>query len=146
MAEKFRLQITFVSLVVLASIKRFLAVRVFMQVFRPSFSSPNSSYLLLLVGFLLCLYLPQAAAFLNRSYTTLEQSIPLKGDFDNIIRSGKLRILLTQDFTSVTYLPRRRSALAEQQRMAEEFALSHGLIPELVIVNNFSELIPALVA
>jgi membrane-bound lytic murein transglycosylase F len=117
-----------------------------MQVFRPSFSSLNSSYLLLLVGFLLCLYLPQAAAFLNRSYTTLEQSVPLKGDFDNIIRSGKLRILLTQDFTSVTYLPRRRSPLAEQQRMAEEFALSHGLIPELVIVNNFSELIPALVA
>lgn len=117
-----------------------------MQVFRPSFPSPNSSYLLLLVGFLLCLYLPQAAAFLNRSYTTLEQSIPLKGDFDNIIRSGKLRILLTQDFTSVTYLPRRRSPLAQQQRMAEEFALSHGLIPELVIVNNFSELIPALVA
>jgi membrane-bound lytic murein transglycosylase F len=36
--------------------------------------------------------------------------------------------------------------LAEQQRIAEEFALSHGLIPELVIVDNFAKLIPALEA
>ena len=100
----------------------------------------------LLAGLSLFSYTQEASAFLNRSYSTLEKSIILKGDFDNIIRHGKLRILLTQDFTSVTYLPRRRSPLAAQQRMAEEFALSHGLTPELVIVDNFSELIPALVA
>ncbi len=115
-----------------------------MRVFQRSFT--HSNQLLLLAGLLLYLYLPQAPAYFNRSYSTLEESITLEGDFDNIIRHGKLRILLTQDFTSVTYLPRRRSPLAQQQRMAEEFALSHGLIPELVIVDNFSELIPALVA
>ena len=101
---------------------------------------------ILLVGLSLFFYALEASAFFNRSYSNLEQSVILKGDFDNIIRHGKLRILLTQDFTSVTYLPRRRSPLAAQQRIAEEFALSHGLTPELVIVDNFSELSPALVA
>ena len=117
-----------------------------MQVFGRSIVNLNSSFLALLASLLLCSYSPQASAYFYRSYTTLEQSITLEGDFENIIRHGKLRILLTQDFTSVTYLPRNRSPLADQQRMAEEFALSHGLIPELVVVNNFSELIPALVA
>ncbi len=86
------------------------------------------------------------AFFFNRSYSTLEETLPLKGDFDNILQQGKLRILLPQDFTSVTYLPRRKSPLAEQQRIAEEFALSHGLTPELIFVKNFAELIPALEA
>lgn len=85
-------------------------------------------------------------AFFNRSYSTLEETQPLKGDFDNILRQGKLRILVPQDFTSVSYLPRRKSPLAEQQRIAEEFALSHGLMPELIFVKNFAELIPALEA
>ncbi len=98
----------------------------------------------LLAGLSLISYTQEANAFLNRSYSTLEKSIILKGDFDNIIRHGKLRILLTQDFTSVTYLPRRRSPLAAQQRMAEEFAFSHGLTPELVIFYNFFDLIPSL--
>ncbi len=122
------------------------AIPVFMRVFGRSVANLNSTSLLLLVGLFLNFYLTPAAAYFYRSYTTLEQSIVLKGDFENIIRHGKLRILLTQDFTSVTYLPRNKSPLADQQRMAEDFALSHGLIPELVIVDNFSELIPALVA
>ncbi len=91
-------------------------------------------------------YAPISAAFFNRSYTTLEESQPLKGDFDNILRLGRLRILLPQDFTSTTYLPRRSSPLAEQQRIAEAFAESHGLKPELVFVKSFAELIPALQA
>ena len=93
---------------------------------------------------LLCLI--PANAYLNRSYSTLEQAQAFDGDFVEILQSGKLRILLTRDFSSVDYLPRRASPLAEQQRIAEEFALSHGLIPELVIVDNFSKLIPALQA
>ena len=117
-----------------------------MRVFLPSFANLNTVFPLLLSSLLLCFYWPHAHANFNRSYTTLENSITLKGDLDKIIRHGKLRILLTQDFTSVSYLPRRRSPLAEQQRIAEDFALSLGLIPELVIVNNFSEMIPALVA
>jgi membrane-bound lytic murein transglycosylase F len=92
------------------------------------------------------LCLSPAQAFLNRSYSTLEESQPFNGDFIDILGSGKLRILLTRDFSSADYLPRRASPLAEQQRIAEEFALSHGLIPELVIVDNFSKLIPALEA
>ena len=117
-----------------------------MRVFLPGFANLNTVFPLLLSSLLLCFYWPHAHAYFNRSYTTLENSITLKGDLDKIIRHGKLRILLTQDFTSVSYLPRRRSPLAEQQRIAEDFALSLGLIPELVIVNNFSEMIPALVA
>ncbi|MCP4187195.1 MAG: transporter substrate-binding domain-containing protein [Gammaproteobacteria bacterium] len=91
-------------------------------------------------------YAPISNAFFNTSYITLEESQSLKGDFDNILRQGSLRILLPQDFTSVTYLPRRRSPLAEQQRIAEAFAESHGLKPELVFVKSFAELIPALQA
>jgi len=105
-----------------------------------------SMLLVLLAGVSLFSYALAASDFLNRNHSTLDKSIILKGDFDNIIRHGKLRILLTQDFTSVNYLPRRRSPLAAQQRMAQDFAWSHGLTPELVIVDNFSQLIPALVA
>jgi membrane-bound lytic murein transglycosylase F len=89
--------------------------------------------------------LSPAEAYINRSYSSLEQAEIFNGDFNDILRQGKLRILLPRDFSSSNYLPRRRSPLAEQQRIAEEFALSHGLIPELVIVDNFSKLIPALV-
>lgn len=98
--------------------------------------------LLLLAGLLLS----PAQAYINRTYSSLEQSEIFNGDFDGILRQGKLRILLTRDFSSSAYLPRRGSPLAEQQQIAEEFALSHGLIPELVIVDNFSKLIPALIA
>jgi len=100
--------------------------------------------LLLFSVMLLCLN--PAHAYLNRSYSTLAESVAFDGDFIEILQSGKLRILLTRDFSSADYLPRRASPLAEQQRIAEEFALSHGLIPELVIVDNFSKLIPALEA
>jgi len=117
-----------------------------MRVFR--LDSTGVYNLAVMLGCLLCLLaLPSSGqAFFNRSYSTLEESQPLKGDFDNILRAGKLRILLPQDFTSVTYLPRRRSPLAEQQRIVEAFAESHGLKPELIFVKNFAELIPALEA
>ena len=100
--------------------------------------------LLLLVVALLC-SLP-ADAYLNRNYSSLEQARPFDGDFIDILAQGKLRILLTRDNSNAAYLPRQGSPLADQQRIAEEFALSHGLIPELVLVDNFSKLIPALVA
>ena len=91
-------------------------------------------------------YSTSAQGFFNRQHSTLEEMQPRYGDFDKILESGKLRILLPQDFTSVTYLPRKRSPLAEQQRIAEDFAESHGLTPELVFVKSFAELIPALEA
>ena len=87
-----------------------------------------------------------AQAYLNRSYSSLELAQNFQGDFMGILAQGKLRILLTRDNSRAAYLPRQGSPLAEQQRIAEEFALSHGLIPELVLVDNFSKLIPALQA
>ena len=117
-----------------------------MQVLRRGSGKRIPLLLLLLTSLMLLTFDTLAQTFFNRSFNTLENSKSIKGDFDAIIRHGKLRILVPQDFTSAAYLPRKRSPLAEQQRMVEEFALSHGLIPELVIVKNFSELIPALVA
>ncbi len=120
---------------------------VIMRVFRIIHTRVSYSLAIAVCLFSLLALSSSSHAFLfNRSYSTLEETLPLKGDFDNILRQGKLRILLPQDFTSVTYLPRRKSPLAEQQRIAEEFALSHGLTPELIFVKNFAELIPALEA
>jgi membrane-bound lytic murein transglycosylase F len=99
---------------------------------------------LLVVLALLCVY--PAQAYLNRTYSSLEAATEFNGDFIDILQQGKLRILVTRDFSRATYLPRRGSPLAEQQRIAEEFALSHGLMPELVMVDNFAKLLPALVA
>ena len=109
-------------------------------------NEPVKAFLKLTLALLAGLSMAPAEAFINRNYSSLEQAQEFHGDFIDILRQGKLRILLTRDFTSADYLPRRRSPLAEQQRIAEEFALSHGLTPELVIVDNFSKLIPALVA
>lgn len=104
----------------------------------------NSALGLLLVVLTLGFTSP-TQAYLNRSYSSLELSQPFSGDFMGILAQGKLRILLTRDNTNAAYLPRQGSPLAEQQRIAEEFALSHGLMPELVLVDNFSKLIPALI-
>ena len=103
--------------------------------------NPAAGFLLLVVSLLLA---TPTQAYLNRTYSTLDQARSFNGDFMNILAQGKLRILLTRDNSSAAYLPRQGSPLAEQQRIAEEFALSHGLIPELVLVDNFSKLIPAL--
>ncbi len=104
----------------------------------------HASSLLLLV-ILSCLA-PASYAYINRSYSSLDEARIFQGDFIDILSQGKLRILVTRDHSSLPYLPRNRSPMAEQQRIAEEFALSHGLIPELVIVDNFAKLIPALEA
>jgi membrane-bound lytic murein transglycosylase F len=102
-----------------------------------------SSLILLLLGLV---YFGPLQAYLNRSYSSLEEAEVFDGDFIDILKKGKLRILLTRDNTRSDYLPRNGSPLAEQQLIAEEFALSHGLMPELVLVDNFSKLIPALIA
>lgn len=94
--------------------------------------------------FVVLLFALPAEAYLNRSYSSLEQAQSFDGDFIDILAQGKLRILLTRDNTNAAYLPRQGSPLADQQLVAEEFALSHGLVPELVLVDNFSKLIPAL--
>jgi len=103
--------------------------------------NPAAVFSLLVVGLLLA---TPTQAYLNRTYSSLEQASSFNGDFMEILAQGKLRILVTRDNSSAAYLPRQGSPLAEQQRIAEEFALSHGLVPELVLVDNFSKLIPAL--
>ncbi len=105
--------------------------------------NPAAGFLLLV---LTIVFSSSALAYLNRSYSSLELAQEFQGDFMGILAQGKLRILLTRDNSRAAYLPRKGSPLAEQQRIAEEFALSHGLIPELVLVDNFSKLIPALQA
>ncbi len=105
----------------------------------------NAITQLLFVSMALLCFSP-AQAYLNRTYSTLEAAVEFNGDFVDILQQGKLRILLTRDYSRASYLPRQGSPLAEQQRIAEEFALSHGLIPELVMVDNFAKLLPALVA
>ena len=130
-------------LLVWARLTGFLVV---MRVLSPGLNSVLNGLAILAFSLFLLSVSSSASAFFNRSYSTLNESQPLKGDFEHILRSGKLRILLPRDFTSITYLPRRRSPLADQQRTAEAFAESHGLTPELIIVKNFSELIPALEA
>ena len=37
-----------------------------------------------------------AQAYLNRSYSTLDEARPFEGDFNDILAQGKLRILLTR--------------------------------------------------
>ena len=98
-----------------------------MSVFRISRSPWYYAFAVVVYSLSLSSYSPAANAFFSRTYSTLEESQSLNGDFDDILRLGKLRILVPQDFTSVTYLPRRRSPLAEQQRIAVAFAQSHGL-------------------
>ncbi|MCP4766115.1 MAG: transporter substrate-binding domain-containing protein [Gammaproteobacteria bacterium] len=105
--------------------------------------NPAARFLLLV---LVVVFSAPAQAYLNRSYSSLELVREFQGDFMGILAQGKLRLLLTRDNSRASYLPRQGSPLAEQQRIAEEFALSHGLIPELVLVDNFSKLIPALQA
>ena len=72
----------------------------------------------LLLPLLALLFFDPAQAFINRGYSSLEQTRAFNGDFVDILRQGKLRILLTRDFSSASYLPRSRSPLAEQQRIA----------------------------
>ncbi len=115
-----------------------------MQVCRGSGISIKKHALLLLLLVMLSCLAPASHAYINRSYSSLDEARAFQGDFIDILSQGKLRILVTRDHSSLPYLPRNRSPLAEQQRIAEEFALSHGLIPELVIVDNFAKLIPAL--
>jgi membrane-bound lytic murein transglycosylase F len=106
----------------------------------------NQSLLSLFLLFgLFCLSL-NVEALVNRSLTMVDQIEIMQGDFNEILASGKLRILVQRDYSRVSYLPRKPSPLAEQLAIAEAFATSHGLRPELVLVSSFSKLIPALEA
>lgn len=66
------------------------------------------------------------------------------GDLDALKKRGFLRILI-QRFDQ-TYLPRAGNPFDYERELAAGFARSIGLKPELVTVESFDELIPALLA
>lgn len=66
------------------------------------------------------------------------------GDLDAIRQRGVLRILV-QRFED-TYLPRAGNPYDHERELAAGFARSAGISPELVAVDKFEDLIPALLA
>ncbi len=66
------------------------------------------------------------------------------GDLEAVKKRGVLRILVERFEDS--YLPRAGNPLDHERELAAGFARSIGLQPELVAVDNFEDLIPALVA
>jgi len=67
------------------------------------------------------------------------------GDLDTLKRRGRLRILIPANVGGVYYLPREGWPVTAQREAAEGFARSQGLVPELVPISDFTDLIPALV-
>jgi membrane-bound lytic murein transglycosylase F len=65
-------------------------------------------------------------------------------DLDGLVARGKLRILIPANVGGAFYLPRAGWPVQAQEELAERFALSQGLEPELVPIAQFGELIPAL--
>lgn len=68
------------------------------------------------------------------------------GDLKALKKRGKLRILIPANIGGVFYLPRKGWPVEAQHEAAEDFARSQGLTPELVPVESFAEMIPALIA
>ena len=66
------------------------------------------------------------------------------GDLKALKKRGKLRILIPANIGGVFYLPRAGWPVEAQHEAAADFALNHGLEPELIAVEKFNDLIPAL--
>ncbi|MGB5261303.1 MAG: transporter substrate-binding domain-containing protein [Gammaproteobacteria bacterium] len=67
-------------------------------------------------------------------------------DLDSIQQSGVLRILVPATFDGGRYLPRKGSPVSEHQEILERFASSRGLGTELVPIEHFRDMLPALEA
>ncbi len=67
---------------------------------------------------------------------------PSTGDLGDIVESGRLRVLLGR--SQETYLPRHGAGLYAERELAEQFAGRLGIEAELVFVDSFSDLLPAL--
>lgn len=66
------------------------------------------------------------------------------GDLDVLKQRGRLRILIPANVGGAFYLPRAGWPVQAQQEAASRFAQANGLEAELVPVERFAELIPAL--
>lgn len=64
------------------------------------------------------------------------------GDLDDLQEVGRLRVLLERQ--TETYLPRHGPARFVEQKIAERFATRMGMQAELVYVERFTDLFPAL--
>ncbi|MCK4707647.1 MAG: transporter substrate-binding domain-containing protein, partial [Gammaproteobacteria bacterium] len=87
-----------------------------------------------------------ASSLPDRLITQLSSAEEFNGDFDAIKKLGKLRIIIPANIGGGRYLPRKGSPVSQQHEIAEAFARFHNLIPELVIAENFGDMIPALEA
>jgi membrane-bound lytic murein transglycosylase F len=68
------------------------------------------------------------------------------GDFGAIRDHGQLRLLVVREPGDIDRLPRAGTPTSSQIRAAARFARSVGLDPVIVLVDHFSELVPALMA
>lgn len=68
------------------------------------------------------------------------------GDLEALRERGRLRILIPANIGGVFYLPRDGWPVEAQHEAAESFARGQGLEPELVPVERFADMIPALLA
>ncbi len=68
----------------------------------------------------------------------------LTGDLGELKQHGRLRILIPANIGGVFYLPRAGWPVEAQHEAAADFARTQGLQPELVPVETFAGLIPAL--
>ena len=86
---------------------------------------------------------PAAAQATTKAKVT---SLQGRGDLERIQTSGVLRILVPVNLAGGRYLPRNGSPIGEHQEMLEHFAASRGLTAELVPIQHFRDMIPALEA
>lgn len=89
---------------------------------------------------------PDVEASADAAATAVVDERPLlhTDDLDGIRERGRLRILIPANVGGAFYLPRAGWPVQAQEELAEQFALAQGLEPELVAIEEFSELIPAL--
>lgn len=82
----------------------------------------------------------------ERLVTHLSLVQPDTSNFTDIKKRGILRIIMPANIGGGRYLPRNGSPVSQQHEIAEAFARSHDLIPELIIADSFGDMIPALQA
>jgi len=98
-----------------------------------------------LLTLLLAMFVSEVSAQYSqdRYVISLNDAESFKGDFDAIKKRGILRIIIPANIGGGRYLPRQGSPVSQQHEIAEAFAHFHKLIPQLIIVENFSDMIPA---
>lgn len=87
---------------------------------------------------------PPGRAAVAPAVSADEPPSPPGGDLGALQERGSLRILIPANVGGVFYLPRAGWPVVAQHELAEAFARSEGLEPELVPITRFSDLIPAL--